>query len=168
MSELRGERLVLRATAPDDTPALLRIHAAPEVAAWWGRPERGFPLADDPAATRFTVWVAGEITGLIQFGEEADPDYRHAWIDIFLAPDRHNQGLGTEAVSALARHLVRERGHHRITIDPATENRAAIRCYEKAGFDRVGVMRRAWRDPSGAWRDVLLMELLAPVTQPAR
>jgi aminoglycoside 6'-N-acetyltransferase len=56
---------------------------------------------------------------------------------------------------------VRDRGHHRITIDPAVDNAAAIRAYEKAGFARVGVMRRAERDTEGdAWHDALLMEFV--------
>ena len=58
---------------------------------------------------------------------------------------------------------MKERGHHRITIDPAPENEAAVRSYEKAGFARVGTLTRAYREPhSGEWRDELLMEWLAP------
>ena len=60
------------------------------------------------------------------------------------------------------RHLIDDRGHHRITIDPSASNAAAIRVYEKAGFRRVGVMRRYEREIGGAgWRDGVLMELLA-------
>ena len=59
-------------------------------------------------------------------------------------------------------HLIHDRGHHRVTIDPATANTPAIRAYEKAGFRRVGIMRRYERDVGGAgWHDGLLMELLA-------
>jgi aminoglycoside 6'-N-acetyltransferase len=54
-----------------------------------------------------------------------------------------------------------ERGHHRLTIDPAAANERAIRCYERVGFRRVGIMRSYWRDPSGEWQDGLLLELLA-------
>ena len=74
---------------------------------------------------------------------------------------RLRRGLGTEAVRRVARRLIEERGHHRITIDPATANAAAIRAYEKAGFRAVGVMRRYERDIEGDdWHDGLLMELL--------
>jgi aminoglycoside 6'-N-acetyltransferase len=109
-----------------------------------------------------------KVVGLIQYGEEREPDYRHAWIDLFLDPKEHRKGLGTDAVRTVARHLIEDRGHHRMTIDPAVDNAAAIRSYEKAGFERVGVMRSSWRDPSGVWRDGLLMELVVPPpSQPA-
>ena len=99
---------------------------------------------------------------MIQFYEELEPKYRHAGIDLFLDPALHGRGLGTEAVRRVVRHLIDERGHHRVTIDPAAANAAAIRTYEKVGFKPVGIMRRYERDPGGdGWHDGLLMELLA-------
>ena len=159
--ELLGDRVALAPLEPVHADALRKIVSAPEVARWWGVQDPDFPLADEPAATRFAILVGGEIAGMIQFGEETEPDYRHASIDVFLAPTFHGRGFGTDAVATLLRHLVEDRGHHRVTIDPATANLAAIRSYEKAGFTRVGVMRSAWRDPEGIWRDVLLMEHVA-------
>jgi aminoglycoside 6'-N-acetyltransferase len=154
--------LRLRTLAVGDEPELLRIHQTPEVACWWDLPGEGFPLTDEPEATRLTMTVDGAVAGLIQFTEELEPKYRHAQIDLFLDPRLHGQGLGAEAVRRVARHLVEDRGHHRITIDPAVANTAAIRAYEKAGFKPVGVMRQAERDSDGkGWHDSLLMELLA-------
>jgi aminoglycoside 6'-N-acetyltransferase len=60
----------------------------------------------------------------------------------------------------MARYLVEERGHHRLTIDPAVDNEIAIACYRRVGFRPVGIMRRYERTPDGDWRDGLLMELL--------
>jgi uncharacterized glyoxalase superfamily protein PhnB len=87
--------------------------------------------------------------------------YRHANIDVYVTAARHGQGFGSEAVRVLARHLLEDRGHHRITIDPAATNTAAIRAYAKVGFRPVGVMRRYEQGLDGAWHDGLLMELLA-------
>src|SRR5215216_5844901 len=154
-------RMVLRPLAAGDEAELLRIHRTPEVLRWWDVPAAGFPW-DEPEATRWTIEVDGKVAGLIQFWEEPEPKYRHASIDLFLDPALHGQGLGTEAVRRVVHHLIHDRGHHRVTIDPAAANAAAIRAYEKAGFRPVGVMRRYERDVGGAgWHDGLLMELLA-------
>jgi RimJ/RimL family protein N-acetyltransferase len=152
--------IVLRPLAEGDEPELRRIHSSPEVAKRWDLPEDDFPW-DEPEATRLTIVFEGAIAGLIQFSEEPDPKYRHASIDLFLDPAVHGRGIGTEAVRRVVRHLISERGHHRITIDPAADNLAAIRAYEKVGFRRVGIMRQYERDPDGGqWHDGLLMELV--------
>jgi aminoglycoside 6'-N-acetyltransferase len=154
--------LVLRPVEHGDAAELRRIHALPEVARWWDDPADDFPIGDDPDSTRLVIEVDGVVAGLIQFGEEDEPKYRHAAIDIFLDPSFRGRGIGTDAVRRIVRHLIDERGHHRITIDPAADNVAAIRAYEKAGFRPVGVMREYERDHAGSgWHDGLLMELLA-------
>ncbi|HST33641.1 MAG TPA: GNAT family protein [Solirubrobacteraceae bacterium] len=159
--------IVLRPLREDDEAELRRIHETPEVARWWGMPEPGFPWSDDPDSTRMAIELDGVLAGMIQFWEEPAPRYRHASIDLFLDPAVRGRGVGGEAVAQLAQTLFAERGHHRVTIDPSVENVAAIRAYEKAGFARVGVMRRYERAPDGSgWRDGLLMELLADDVQP--
>lgn len=156
-----SENLVLRPLEERDAAELLRIHRTPDVAAWWDEPDADFPW-DEPESTRFTIEFEGRVAGLIQFWEEPEPKYRHAGIDLFLDPAVRGRGLGTEAVRRVARMLIEDRGHHRITIDPAVANVAAVRAYEKAGFRPVGVMRQSERDPDGhGWHDSLLMELLA-------
>jgi aminoglycoside 6'-N-acetyltransferase len=151
----------LRPVTDADLPELLRIHETPDVARWWDVPAKNFPQ-DEPDATRFVIEVDGAVAGLIQFYEELDPNYKHASIDLFIDPALRGRGLGPEAIRSVVRRLIAEHGHHRITIDPAADNAAAIRSYEKAGFQRVGVMRQYERDADGlGWHDGVLMELLA-------
>jgi aminoglycoside 6'-N-acetyltransferase len=159
---LGGERVVLRPGRPEDVERLVQILREPEVARWWGQlgaTEIGEQFV--AASDAFVIEVDGEVIGAIQFGEESDPQYRHAGIDIFLTSARHRQGLGTEAIRVLARHLFTDRGHHRLSIDPAAHNQAAIRAYERVGFRRVGVLRRYELGPDGTWHDGLLMDMLA-------
>jgi aminoglycoside 6'-N-acetyltransferase len=152
--------LTLRPLSMDDASELTRIHRTPEVRRWWDEPAPGFPW-DEPESFRLTIVVDGAVAGLIQYAEEEESKYAHATIDLFLEPQLHGRGLGTEAVRQVVRHLIGERGHHRITIDPAVGNAAAIRAYRKAGFEPVGVMRDAERDSDGrGWHDTLLMELV--------
>jgi aminoglycoside 6'-N-acetyltransferase len=158
---MAAHELVLRPLAKGDEDELLRIHRTPEVMRWWDVPSDDFPW-DEQDSTRLTIEVEGAIAGLIEFWEETEPKYRHATIDLFLDPALHGRGLGTEALRRVVRHLIDDRGHHRITIDPAVDNAAAIRTYEKVGFRRVGVMRQYERDVGGkGWHDGLLMDLLA-------
>jgi aminoglycoside 6'-N-acetyltransferase len=167
MADLHGERVVLRPLEAAHGPELRRILATPQVAAWWGPPEHDFPESDDPDCTRFTVLIDGAVAGLVQYLEADDPDARSADIDLFLDPRHHGRGLGTDALRTIARHLLEERGHHRLTIVPQAANAAAIRSYEKAGFRAVGVTRLSFRDPTGTWRDELFMELVvAPRAAP--
>ncbi|MEV3855839.1 aminoglycoside 6'-N-acetyltransferase [Streptomyces sp. NPDC050095] len=152
--ELHGDKVVLRSVVDGDAAVLERIVREEEVAAWWSPP--------DGYEHMLAVVLDGEVIGAVQFHEETDPEFRHAGIDIFLTAGHHGQGLGTDTVRTLARWLVEERGHHRLTIDPAAANTAAIRCYTKVGFRPVGIMRAYARDHrTGEWHDGLLMDLLA-------
>jgi aminoglycoside 6'-N-acetyltransferase len=164
MAELRGDRVVLRRMTLADVARMAEIQAQPSVARSWGPPTE-VDLHEKADGTEgvvpFAIELDGEVVGLIEYHEEDDPMYRHAGIDIFLSEHVQGQGLGTDAVRTLALHLVRDRGHHRLTIDPAADNLPAIRAYEKAGFRRVGVMRQYERLPGGEWHDGLLMDLLA-------
>lgn len=161
---LVGELVTLRPATADDVPSLARIRATPEVFdRWRGGDDMAAAVASDleeDGVTSYVVLVDGAVAGAIQWAEEEDPDYHHASIDIYLDPAVHGRGVGTDAVRTLARHLLHDRGFHRLVIDPAADNAAAIRAYGKVGFRAVGVMRRYERGPDGTWHDGLLMELL--------
>jgi aminoglycoside 6'-N-acetyltransferase len=164
--ELSGDIVMLRSVAEADLPVLLEIINQPAVIQRWGsaghydleKLRREF-LQDEEVAV-FTILLDDRIVGSIQYSEELEPDYRHAAIDIFVDPDFHRRGIATDALRTLARHLIDERGHHRVTIDPAADNAAAIACYKKVGFKPVGIMRKYERGPDGSWHDSLLMDLL--------
>lgn len=160
-----GRRVHLRAARTDDIPTLARIRATPEVYAHWrGGEDLVAAVEEDfaePGTTPYVIEVDGAVVGWIQWQAEEEPDYRHASIDIYLDPAQHGRGIGTDAVRTLARHLFTVHGHHRIEIDPAAHNEAAIRAYTKVGFRPVGITRRSERGPDGTWHDALLMDLLA-------
>ena len=127
---------------------------------WAGYDDIERVRADYQGETHYVIECDGEVVGFIQWWEEDDPEYRHAGIDISLHPDFHGQGLGRDAVAAMARWLFEVRGHHRVTIDPRASNETAVHCYTAVGFKPVGVMRKYEKGVDGVWHDGLLMDLL--------
>jgi aminoglycoside 6'-N-acetyltransferase len=162
---LRGQLVRLRPAGGDDIPELVRIRLTPEVyARWRGGDDMAAAVQEDldePGSTAYVIELEARIVGWIQWAAEEEPDYRHASIDVYVDPAVHGRGVGTDAVRAVCRHLLHDHGHHRLTIDPAADNEAAIRSYAKVGFRPVGVLRRYERGPDGTWHDGLLMDLLA-------
>ena len=162
---LRGQRLMVRSMREPDVARLAEIAAEPEIWQRWGElsdADLRAKLAGADDVTAMVMELDGDVVGLIQYHEETDPDYRHAGVDMFLAESARGQGYGREALLLVAGHLFEQRGHHRLTIDPAADNEPAIRCYAAAGFRTVGVMRRYERGRDGSFHDGLLMELVRP------
>jgi len=160
---LHSERLTLRPLSEADLDRLVVLLADPSVRRWWGTVSGPEALREDLRhdGRAFAIVIDGEAAGWLGIWEEDDPDYRHVGLDIALGPGHQDRGLGSEALRTVIRWLIRERGHHRFTIDPAVANERAIRAYAAVGFRAVGVLRRYERGPDGAWQDGLLMDLLA-------
>jgi aminoglycoside 6'-N-acetyltransferase len=172
---LVGSLATVRPGRREDVGALCAILAEPSVMRWWGEPERPDEVAAkllgdgaDAESVLLVIEADGAVAGGIEYYEERDPMYRHAGIDVYLSEPYQGRGVGTDVVGMVVRFLVEGRGHHRVTIDPATANTGAIRCYEKVGFRPVGVMRRYERGLDGTFHDGLLMDLLAEEISPAR
>jgi aminoglycoside 6'-N-acetyltransferase len=160
---ISGERVLLRRLSADDRPRMRAILAEPEVARWWG--PRGADEAADglfgDGEVVYAITVEGAVVGAVEYSEENEPDYRYAGIDIFMDTEHQGWGLGRDAIRTMARHLFEERGHLRLTIDPAVANEHAIRAYKKIGFRPVGIMHNYERGADDAWHDGLLLDLLA-------
>jgi aminoglycoside 6'-N-acetyltransferase len=162
---LCGAVVTLRPAQQKDVRTLAAIRRMPDVRARWrggtDLPGEIREAIADPELCFLTILQGRRIVGAIQWSAETDPEYRHASIDIFVDPSVHGRGVGTDAVRTLAAHLVDAEGFHRLVIDPDADNERAIRCYAKAGFRPVGVMRQYERSADGTWHDGLLMDLLA-------
>jgi aminoglycoside 6'-N-acetyltransferase len=164
MAPLDGAGIHLRPASAAEHGALATILRDPSVADWWQVADVDADVAEllgDPELAIWLIEEAGSVRGLVMAGEETDPMYRHASIDIALVAEGQGRGLGSAAVRTVARWLIDRRGHHRLIIDPSAENQRAIATYAKVGFRPVGVLRayERWRD--GSWHDGLLMDLLA-------
>jgi aminoglycoside 6'-N-acetyltransferase len=160
---LTTARLTLRPLADADMEDLTTVLAEPSVSEWWG-PDEGRDALEEELRNEgraFAVEVDGRVAGWLAFDEETTPGYAYASVDIVLASEHQNRGLGPEALRLVIRWLIDANGHRRFTIDPAAANSRAIRAYEAVGFKPVGVMRSYERGHDGSWHDNLLMDLLA-------
>jgi ribosomal-protein-alanine N-acetyltransferase len=90
------------------------------------------------------------------------PIHRSAELTIRIGDaDKRGKGCGTVALKLALDFARRDLNLQRVWLRVFAGNGRAIRAYEKAGFEREGVMRRAaWID--GDWRDEIIMAALTP------
>jgi len=137
---------------------MLEVIRTPGAAEWWGEYEG--EEDDRELLAGFAIELSDDVIGWLGFAEETAKKYPSVGLDIMLAPEHHGHGYGSEALRLAVGHFVAQ-GHHRFTIDPATENRNAIRAYAAVGFKPVGVLRDYELGTDGKWHDGLLMDLLS-------
>lgn len=82
-------------------------------------------------------------------------------------PDFRGRRLADEAARLFQRHLIHERGFHRIELEVYGFNERAQRHAERSGFVREGVKRKAYRRGDG-WVDGVLYALVAEDLDPPR
>jgi RimJ/RimL family protein N-acetyltransferase len=75
-------------------------------------------------------------------------------------PRFRGRRLADDAARLLQRHLIHERGLHRIELEIYGFNERALRHAERAGFVREGVKRKAYAHGDG-WADGVLYALVA-------
>jgi RimJ/RimL family protein N-acetyltransferase len=72
--------------------------------------------------------------------------------DVYTTPDARGRGLARAATRIFTRHLIEDLGFHRVQLECYGYNERAIRHFERSGFVREGVKRKAyWR--GGEWVD---------------
>ena len=136
---VRGRLTAIRPATAGDADLLVAWHADPEVARYWDdetftRDEMLERLAR-PDVEAYVVEEDGLPIGYLQVHDlDRDGD---GGLDMFLVPAARGRGLGPDAASAMARHLLDERGWTRVTVDPYRWNEQAIRGWENAGFVAV-------------------------------
>ena len=163
--ELRGDRVVLRPLAEGDVARIVELGADPEVARWWRGLTHEHVLREGARRGRGRRRLRDRRR---RRGRRDDPVLRGdrrgvplAGIDLFLGAPFHGRGLGTDAVRTMARHLIDDRGHHRLDDRPGRAQRARDPLLREGRLPPVGIMREYWLDPDGIWRDGLLLDLLA-------
>lgn len=78
-------------------------------------------------------------------------------MDLFIGETRYlNMGIGTHLVKGMIHYLIENEKADGIFIDPQTNNKRAIKCYEKSGFEAITVIEKRELH-EGEYRDSLIM-----------
>jgi RimJ/RimL family protein N-acetyltransferase len=152
-SILQGERVRLRPVEEEDLPLCMRWLNDPEVRYWLSLSEAPeLTMDDEHAWYERTRGSEGDLVWAIET-EEGQPlgtvglhgiDQTHgkATLGIFLGEkERWSGGYGTEAIRQALRYAFGEMGLRRVDLQVDEDNARGIRCYEKCGFQREGLLR---------------------------
>jgi len=100
----------------------------------------------------FIIQIEGKKVGFIQYcdlyayktqckdpkGVFTDEEKGTYCMDLFIGEDTYlNKGYGTKIVKAFSEMILKTPGAKKVLIDPASSNKRAIKCYEKAGFYKL-------------------------------
>jgi aminoglycoside 6'-N-acetyltransferase len=140
-----------RPMTSDDLPVIRQWLARPHVREWWGDPSEQYDLVsgdlDEPAMDQYIVSADNGDFAYLQcydltawntgFGEHP-PGTRG--IDLFIGePGMIARGHGSAFIRAFVDERLRN-GAPRIVTDPDPANGRAVRAYEKAGFEKTGMV----------------------------
>ncbi|HEV2764814.1 MAG TPA: GNAT family N-acetyltransferase [Pyrinomonadaceae bacterium] len=170
---MQVEGLQIRRAEPDDYSAVHEIFSGPSVYA--GTLQLPYPslelwrrrLAEPPEGAYNLVAVAGaRVVGMVGLHTFPDkPRRRHAGaIGMSVHEEWQGKGVGSALMRACLELADRWLNLTRLELEVYTDNEAAVRLYERFGFEREGTLRQhAFRD--GRYVDAYLMGRLRPARQ---
>ena len=164
---IRGDHVVLSEVRPDDLETLfswindaetVRFNAPYRPISWLAHMQWYERLASD--ASRVLLIIRreddGPPLGVVQL-LDIHPVHRSAELTTRIGSEENrSQGFGTRAIAAALDFARRDLNLKRVWLRVFTDNKRAIRSYEKAGLIHEGVMRcSAWID--GKWKDQAIL-----------
>jgi aminoglycoside 6'-N-acetyltransferase len=142
---------IFRPMTAADLPLIRRWLALPHVREWWGDPQQQYTLVsgdlDEPAMDQYIVSLAGNPFGYLQCydltawnsGLGQQPQGTRG-IDLLIGePDMIERGHGSALIRAFTDERLRQDAPRMVT-DPDPANLRGMRAYEKAGFEKVGMV----------------------------
>ena len=170
---LTTDRLVLRATSPDDVEGVFAMESDPVAMRYWSRPpmqdiaearasvERAMTFFRERVGLRWSITRAGEdrLIGHVSVFDFHEPSDR-ADIGYGLARPHWGQGFMHEALIAVVDYAFGPMGLRRLEADVHPGNLASLRAVERLGFMREGLLLERWQ-VGDEISDSVLLGLLA-------
>lgn len=147
---------IFQSLKKSDLPLLTDWLNRPHLQKWWRSGEitseivreKYFPrISEKDTAKPFLAYLDKKPVGYLQYysvsGEISnwwpdEPGEGVVGMDLFLANEENlGRGLGTAMASQFVKLLLKDPKIKEIRVDPRPDNLRAIRCYEKAGFQKI-------------------------------
>jgi RimJ/RimL family protein N-acetyltransferase len=153
---------VLRRAEPADVDALVALARLPEVAGTIATDAAdGIAAAlDDDAGELLVIERGDDLAGGVRWVMVGRRSRIADVRTLMLNPAYRGRGIALAAVRELVERLFGEHAVHRIEAEVYGFNLPAQRVFERAGFVREGVRRRAY-DRAGDWQDGIRYGLLS-------
>jgi RimJ/RimL family protein N-acetyltransferase len=170
---IEGQGFSLRRATPDDAEFCANLAASEEVSPFLAvlSPRDVDAFLDEIEASERAPHERGRF--IIEVGDDGD-----AWragsvafetvnrrsriahlYGLMLDPRFRGRGLARAATDLFTRHLIRDLNFHRVELECYGYNERAVHHFERSGFIREGVKRKAyWRN--GEWVDGVLFALV--------
>lgn len=169
---LSTPRLRLRQFRAADADAMHACFANPDAMRFWNTQVHTKSIETERAVQRFVdctpsyyrFWAVADAgndrcLGLVNY-HDGHIRSKRVTIGYIIDPTRQQQGIGTEAVTAMLDFCFGELGQHRVQAFIHPDNAASRKLVEKLGFRCEGLLRDNLR-VGDVWRDDLLYALLA-------
>jgi RimJ/RimL family protein N-acetyltransferase len=169
---INGEKITLGPLKPSDFDSLFRWSNNPEIARmneslrpqdWPSQHERWMNSGKDPSKVIFAIRPREQpgIIGFLQIGN-IDAIHHTALIGLTIGEIvNRRQGFGTEAMRLAIDYCWNHLNLSRLSLTVFQHNEAGLRLYQRTGFKKEGVLRRALFI-DGRWIDVVIMAALHP------
>lgn len=174
-SILEGETVRLRPVEERDLPHFVRWLADPELTRWLAAIGEPPTLEDeydwwhdrrsDPDSILWAIETSdGHLVGTTELRLTLRAERAELGIAIH-DKTQWGKGLGTEAARLVVDYAFEELDLNRVELTTDEENARAIRCYEKVGFVREGLLRRH-RPLDGDFSNTVVMGVLRAEWRP--
>jgi RimJ/RimL family protein N-acetyltransferase len=164
---LEGAKVVLRPVQAEDLLSIMRWEQDDEVTCFIGKKVDAYGTCEewfvrslaDPRRRLMSIdTTAGRFIGNIELTHISRKSGAAEVAAMIGEKDCWGLGYGTEAMSLILTYSFAELGLRRVYLRVYTSNRRAIRCYEKCGFRKEGIMPPSARQ-TGRVGPVLLMSI---------
>ncbi|BCU80845.1 aminoglycoside N(6')-acetyltransferase [Polycladomyces abyssicola] len=165
--------ITLQPFTKEDYTQLIEWVNSPALLLQWGGPRFTFPL-DERQLDDYLSWhspgrqvwkavetASGRTVGHIELGNIDSKNRIGTITRVMISPDVRGRGWGERIMREAVRYGFETLQLHRIELRVFDFNHAAIRCYEKVGFQKEGLLRQCRRFGDEYW-SLWIMSLLRP------